>query len=80
MDVKIAFLNGFLKEDFYVAQPKGFIDTYFLDYVLHLKKALYGLQQAPRVWYDRLAQYLVSHGLTKDKLIKHSLSKGKIAS
>ena len=65
MDVKIAFLNGFLKEDFYVAQPKGFIDTYFPNYVLYLKKALYGLKQAPRAWYDRLAQYLVSHGLTR---------------
>ena len=29
MDVKITFLNGFLKEDVYVAQPKGFIDHTF---------------------------------------------------
>ena len=44
MDVKIAFLNGFLKEDVYVAQPKGFIDPHFLDHVLYLKKTLYGLK------------------------------------
>ena len=44
MDVKTAFLNGFLKEDIYVAQPKGFIDLHFLDHVLYLKKALYGLK------------------------------------
>ena len=44
MDVKIAFLNGYLKEDVYVAQPKGFIDPHFLDHVLYLKKALYGLK------------------------------------
>ena len=55
MDVKTAFLNKFLKEDVYVAQPKGFIDPHFLDHVLYLKKAL----------YDRLTQYLVSHGFTK---------------
>ena len=44
MDVKTAFLNGFLKEDVYVAQPKWFIDPHFLDHVLYLKKALYGLK------------------------------------
>ena len=67
MDVKTAFLNGFLKEDVYVAQPKAFIDPHFLDHVLYLKKALYGLKQAPRAWYDRLTQYLVSHGFTRGK-------------
>ena len=35
--------------------------------MLYLKKALYGLKQVPRAWYDRLTQYLVSHGFTKGK-------------
>ena len=52
MDVKTAFLNGLLKKDVYVAQPKGFIDPHFSDHVLYLKKALYRLKQAPRAWYD----------------------------
>ena len=50
-----------------MAQPKGFIDPHFPDHVLYLKKALYGLKQAPRAWYDRLIQYLVSHGFTRGK-------------
>ena len=67
MDVKTAFLNGLLKEDVYVAQPKGFIDPHFPDHILYLNKALYGLKQALRAWYDRLTQYLVSHRFTRGK-------------
>ena len=59
MDVKTAFLKGLLKEDVYMAQRKGFIDSHFPNHVLYLKKALYGLKQAPRAWYDRLIQYLM---------------------
>ena len=54
MDVKTTFLNGLLKEDVYVAQPKGFIDLHFPNHVLYLKKALYALKQALRAWYDWL--------------------------
>ena len=67
IDVKTTFLNGFLKEDVYVAQPKGFTDPHFPDHVLYLKKALYGLKQAPRAWYDWITQYLVSHGFIRGK-------------
>ena len=65
MDVKAAFLNGFLKEDVYVAQPKGFIDPHFPDHVLYLKKSLYGLKQAPKASYDWLTEYLVLDGFTR---------------
>ena len=70
INVKTTFLNGFLKEDVYVAQPKGFIDPHFLDHVLYLKKAFYGLKQALRVGYDRFTQYLVSHGFKRGKAIQ----------
>ena len=66
-DIKTAFLNGFLKEDVYVAQPKGFINQHFLDHVLYLKKELYDLKKALRAWYDWLTQYLVSHGFIRGK-------------
>ncbi|GKC68430.1 retrovirus-related pol polyprotein from transposon TNT 1-94 [Tanacetum coccineum] len=44
MDVKSAFLNGFINEEVYVAQPPGFIDFEKPDHVYKLKKALYGLK------------------------------------
>ncbi|GKB25702.1 retrovirus-related pol polyprotein from transposon TNT 1-94 [Tanacetum coccineum] len=46
MDVKSAFLNGFINEEVYVAQPPGFIDFAKPNHVYKLKKALYGLKQA----------------------------------
>ncbi|GJW73225.1 retrovirus-related pol polyprotein from transposon TNT 1-94 [Tanacetum coccineum] len=48
MDVKSAFLNGFINEEVYVAQPSGFIDFAKPNHVYRLKKALYGLKQAPK--------------------------------
>ena len=46
MDVKSAFLNGFLKEEVYIEQPKGYIVKGHEDKVLKLKKARHGLKQA----------------------------------
>ncbi|GJW78084.1 retrovirus-related pol polyprotein from transposon TNT 1-94 [Tanacetum coccineum] len=61
MDVKSAFLNGFINEEVYVSQPPGFIDFQKPNYVYKLKKALYGLKQAPKAWYDRLKIFLIKH-------------------
>ncbi|GJV72636.1 retrovirus-related pol polyprotein from transposon TNT 1-94 [Tanacetum coccineum] len=65
MDVKMAFLNGPLKEEVYVVQPDGFVDPDHPDKVYLLRKALYGLKQAPRAWYDELSNFLMSRGFTK---------------
>ncbi|CAL1356030.1 unnamed protein product [Linum trigynum] len=54
MDVKSAFLNGYLEEDIYVEQPPGYIVEGQEDKVLKLKKAWYGLKQAPRAWNSRI--------------------------
>ncbi|KAK1551844.1 hypothetical protein Q3G72_005718 [Acer saccharum] len=48
MDVKSALLNGFLQEEVFVEQPKGFVDAHHPNHVYRLKKALYRLKQAPR--------------------------------
>nr|GEW76997.1 putative reverse transcriptase domain-containing protein [Tanacetum cinerariifolium] len=48
IDVKRAFLNGFINEEVYVAQPLGFIDFEKPDHVYKLKKALYGLKKAAK--------------------------------
>ncbi|GJU81267.1 copia protein [Tanacetum coccineum] len=49
MDVKSAFLNGFINEEVYVTQPTGFIDFAKPNHVYRPKKSLYGLKQAPKV-------------------------------
>nr|GEZ30281.1 hypothetical protein [Tanacetum cinerariifolium] len=65
MDVKATFLHGSLKEDVYVCQPEGFIDTDHPSHVYKLKKALYGLKQAPRAWYDELSTFLLQNHFFK---------------
>nr|GEX76566.1 hypothetical protein [Tanacetum cinerariifolium] len=65
MDIKMAFLNGLLKGEVYVAEPDGFIDPDHPEKVYPLIKALYALKQAPRAWYDKLLTFLTSKGFTK---------------
>ncbi|GJR61743.1 retrovirus-related pol polyprotein from transposon TNT 1-94 [Tanacetum coccineum] len=61
MDVKNAFLNGFINEEVYVAQPSRFIDFKKPNHVYKLKKSLYGLKQAHKAWHDRLKAFLIKH-------------------
>ncbi|XP_073116213.1 uncharacterized protein [Elaeis guineensis] len=56
LDVKSVFLNGFL-EKVYIEQPKGYMKNGHEEKVLKLRKALYSLKQAPRVWNSRIDDY-----------------------
>lgn len=49
MDVKSAFLNSYLEEEFYVEQPLGYKKKGEEHKVYRLKKALYGLKQTPEL-------------------------------
>ncbi|KAJ9560628.1 hypothetical protein OSB04_005788, partial [Centaurea solstitialis] len=70
MDVKSAFLYGKIEEEFYVCQPPGFEDPRYPDRVYKLNKALYGLHQAPRAWYDTLSTYLLENDFTRGVIDK----------
>eukprot|EP00253_Pinus_taeda_P003920 PITA_03920 len=64
MDVKSAFLHGDLHEEIYMEQPTGFIQTYS-SLVCQLKKSLYGLKQARRVWYSKMDSFLLETGFSR---------------
>ena len=68
MDIKSAFLNGFINEEVYVEQPPGFESFILPNHVFKLKKALYGLKQAPRAWYERLSNFLIQKGFKMGKV------------
>ncbi|GJS74358.1 retrovirus-related pol polyprotein from transposon TNT 1-94 [Tanacetum coccineum] len=71
MEVKTAFLNGPLNEEVYV-------DPHHPDKVYRLKKALCGLKQAPRAWYDELSNFLLSKGFSKGCLDTCKITSGGI--
>ncbi|GKB52840.1 putative ribonuclease H-like domain-containing protein [Tanacetum coccineum] len=70
MDVKSAFLYGNIEEEVYVCQPPGFEDPDFPDKVYKVEKALYGLHQAPRAWYETLSTYLLDNRFERGKIDK----------
>jgi Reverse transcriptase (RNA-dependent DNA polymerase) len=56
LDVHNTFLHGDIKEQVFMSQPLGFIDTSKPDYAYLLSKSLYGLKQSPRTWFQKLSQ------------------------
>jgi hypothetical protein len=57
MDVKTAFLNGYLEEEIYMEQPKGFTQE-GEHLVCKLHKSLYELKQSLRAWNQKLNAFL----------------------
>ncbi|GJY19131.1 putative ribonuclease H-like domain-containing protein [Tanacetum coccineum] len=81
LDVKSAFLYGTIKDEVYVCQPPSFEDPQFPDKVYTVEKALYGLHQDPRAWYETLPTYLLENRFrrgTIDKTLFIKKDKGDI--
>ncbi|GJX86319.1 putative ribonuclease H-like domain-containing protein [Tanacetum coccineum] len=81
MMVGFAFLYGIIEEEVYVCQPPGFEDPQFPDKVYKVEKALYGLHQAPRAWYETLSTYLLENRFRRgliDKTLFIKKNKGDI--
>nr|GEY27332.1 putative ribonuclease H-like domain-containing protein [Tanacetum cinerariifolium] len=68
MDVKSAFLYRTIEEEVYVCQPPGFEDPDHPEKIYKVVKAIYGLHQAPRAWYETLANYLLENGFQRSKI------------
>ncbi|GJS72381.1 putative ribonuclease H-like domain-containing protein [Tanacetum coccineum] len=84
MDVKSAFLYGMIEEEVFVCQSpgfedsEGFEDSDFPNRVYKVEKALYGLHQAPRAWYETLLTYLLDNGFQRGKIDKTLFIKSSI--
>ena len=62
LDVKNAFLYGTLKEEIYMVQSQGYIDSTHSHHVCRLHKSIYGLKQAPRAWFESFTTQLLHLG------------------
>nr|GEX22424.1 retrovirus-related Pol polyprotein from transposon TNT 1-94 [Tanacetum cinerariifolium] len=72
MDVKSAFLYGTIEKELYVCQPPSFEDPHFPNKVYKVEKALYGLHQALRAWYETSSTYLLKNRFRKGLQVKQN--------
>jgi hypothetical protein len=66
MDVKIAFLNSNIEEEFYMLQPEGFIDPKDVNKVYKLQRSIYGLKQASQSWNLRFDEDIKAFGFVQN--------------
>ena len=62
MDLKTAFLNGFLKEELYMMQPEGFVNPKGASKICKLQRSIYGLVQASRSWNIHFDEVIKAYG------------------
>nr|GEW00894.1 retrotransposon protein, putative, Ty1-copia subclass [Tanacetum cinerariifolium] len=67
MDVKTAFLNGYLNEEVYMEQPEGFVNPKYPNRVCKLKRSIYGLKKASRQWNKRFDDEINKFGFTQNR-------------
>lgn len=63
MDVETAFLNAHIKSEVYVYQPEGYETGD--NKVYKLQKALYGLKESPRVWYECFDKFIITQNFVR---------------
>ena len=68
MDVKSAFLKGYISEEVYVEHSLGFEDHEYPNHIFKFHKKLYGLKQEPRVWYERLSKFLLDNNFSRENV------------
>ena len=64
-DVKTAFLNGYIEEKVYVRMPPGITHNGPPNSCFQLRRSLYGIRQAPAIWYRELASSLRDMAMTQ---------------
>ena len=62
MDVKTAFLNGFIKEELYMMRPEGFVNPKVANKVCMLQRSIYELVQASRSWNIHFDELIKAYG------------------
>ncbi|MCL1346815.1 hypothetical protein MUX68_14400, partial [Listeria monocytogenes] len=67
MDVKTAFLNGYIDENIYMDQPEGFVQQGQEGKVCRLLKSIYGLKQASRSWNLRFDETIKTYGFIQNE-------------
>ncbi|GJX32827.1 retrotransposon protein, putative, ty1-copia subclass [Tanacetum coccineum] len=67
IDVKTAFLNGYLNEEVYMEQPEGFVNPKYPNRLCKLKRFIYGLKQASRQWNKRFDDEIKKFGFSQNR-------------